>query len=529
MNAGSHLPDAVIEAEHPRPRTECDADRVVLKRVVTACASAGIGVSVVLAFFRLGRIGLSLDEWSDYSIAASYVRAHAFLENLSDPTQGRLGHLVAAASLGVFGPSYVAFKVPFVLLGAAGGFGIWRLLRRRVTPAVALLFTAIYASTPYVLAASRTAVTGGDVLVIALTVAFIATLEAWTTTEDFWFGGALCAATCGAATGAKWTCGLLAVAALARHVWLAFRRGKLRLGTTWTELFAFSGITAVCAVISSPTFLLGYDFVEGSLLKVAAAEKSLVMFQLGAMRHAAPWFYVPAVLVSKLSPIVILAAVAGVWHSFSPRAEGRKRSLTVTCLLSLLPMLPLVFKPFQNAHYYVGAVPAFVVCSALAFDHWLTGARKGAETALWCGGLLTLAAQLGLSIWLAPDFLQAGRQFGPAFEGQFMGPAVNHCQGGPLAIEAVNELTQESPAPVYHLTACIDALKMDMREGPIRAKVPIRVYPDKGRPPLPHYVLVSSMYDYRTEHELAEQRRRNPMKGCPEVRRGPGFKVYSCR
>jgi len=528
MDVGSE-PHAALDAGPPRPRTEHDASRVVLKRVVTVCSWVGIAAGVVLAFYRLGRIGLSLDEWSDYDIAMSYVKRLAFLENVSDPTQGRLGHLVAAASLAVFGHSYIAYKAPFVLLGIAGGFGIWRILERHVSPAVALLFTAFYASTPYVLAASRTAVTGGDVLVIALTVAFIATLESWEETERFWFAGALCAATCGAAAGAKWTCGVLAVAALGRHLWLAFRRGKLRVGTTWTELFAFSSVVAVCAVMSSPTLLLGYDFVKGSLLKVSNAEKSVVMVQLGAMRHAAPWFYVPAVLVSKLSPVVILAALAGVWQASSRRAPAKQRSLMVSCLLSLLPMVPLALKPFQNAHYYVGAVPAFVICAALAFEHWLAGSRKGVELALSCAGVGALAAQIALSIWLAPDFLQAGRQFGPRFQGQFMGPAVNHCQGGPLAIEAVNELTAKNPAPVYHLSACVDSLKMDMKEGPVHAKVPIREYPDKGRPPVPHYVLVSSMYDYRSERELAEQRKRNPMKGCPEIKRGVGFKVYSCR
>jgi hypothetical protein len=39
-----------------------------------------------------------------------------------------------------------------------------------------------------------------------------------------------------------------------------------------------------------------------------------------------------------------------------------------------------------------------------------------------------------------PDFLQLGSEWGPAMQGEFNGPAVNHCQGAPLAQRDVEAL-----------------------------------------------------------------------------------------
>jgi 4-amino-4-deoxy-L-arabinose transferase-like glycosyltransferase len=504
-----------------------------LDAVVVASCSVAVALSVVLAFWKLALMGLTFDERTDFNISKTYVLAKAFLDNTSDPAQGRLGHLLGAASCALFGVSYFAFKLPFVLVGIAGGVGLYRLLRRNVSMPVAVLFAAFYASCPYVLAASRTAATAGDVLVLVLTLAFVSTLEAWMRKRRFWFAGALCAAACGAAMGAKWTCGLLCPAAVLGYLWSAHRRRALRDGWTWTQLFAFASIAAGVAVLASPTFLLGLDFVRDAV-KSAGWPDKFRMFQFGMIRAGEPWYYVPAVLVSKVSPVVVAAGAVGLCLALVRPGSERERPLAVACWLSLVPMVPLALKPFQNAHYYVGSVPALLVGAALAFDRGLDriAPKRKLASAYWALSLLALASQLGLSIWLSPDFLQAGRQYGPLFQGQFMGPAVNHCQGGPFAIAAANELVETSGIrDVYYLSNCVKVLEQDAKDGPIHPKVPIREYPKK-RPSGPHFVVVASIYDYDStsaaDRKNDQTRKRGALAGCTERTRPVGSTIYFC-
>ena len=501
------------------------------ERVVVALAVLSMCVSVVLFFRQLPLTGLTWDEWADYSIANDYYLNRSFLQNQGDPSQARLSHLLAAGSFALLGVSYLAFKLPFVFVGLVGGLVLWLFLRQLVRPVVAAFGTAMYLSCPFVLAASRAGATAGDSLVCVLTLGFIITLRLWVCRRRFWPYGALCGVVCGLAIGAKWTSGLLLLSVV--FVWLLqLRREKQAIfsGTVWAEILAQQWIAVSLGVLASPTLLLGLPFVE-SALGHSMQFGNLAMLQFGENRTSSPFYYIPAVLISKLSPVqlalvVYECALGFVWLI---RFKRRIGSLPIICLVSLLPVVPLAMKGFQNAHYYVVFVPAVMVTSSVVVDRWLRSLQPKAHSSTLSLMVFAVVAQLALSIILAPDYLMAGRQFGHLFYSQFAGPAVNHCQGLVYASQEVDELSAAGGTHrAFILHSCVDVMLHNLAHGPFHAKVPISPYPSVP-PKLAHYLVIPTSFDYdnlnaRERVENAKLRKR-VTEGCHPV--GKGHVDYS--
>lgn len=474
------------------PRSEFD------ERAVTVVSALVLLLGVYLLFRELPMTGVTWDESTDFDIARDFVRNQSFLTNLQDPSQGRLSHIVAAASFALLGESYLAFKLPFALIGALSGVWLWRFLRKLVRPSVAMLVAAMYFTCPYVLAASRAGATAGDSLVLATTLGFVITLHRWIETGRFWPHGAACGVICGLATGAKWTSGLLLVAAGIAWVVSLLRKRRFFDGQVWTGLLAQQWVAVCVAVVASPTLLLGWNFIEQSLHHSIQFE-GMTMLVLGEMRNSAPFYYLPAVLVSKFSPVQLLVfgyelmlVVVG-WVT----ARRRAGMLRLVAILSLLPMAALLTKGFQNAHYYVATVPAVMLLSALTLERWLKALRASARRAVLWLGTLSLLAQAALSVDLAPDYLLAGRQFGEVFYGQFAGPAVNHCQGLPYAIREMNELIEDGQGPrtAYVLRSCDGIFSHLLANGPVQSLASIAPAP-KVSPNTPHFLIIPRSYDY---------------------------------
>lgn len=493
-----------------------------------------IVVGLFLVFGDVAMTGLTWDEWVDYGIAEDYAKNQSFLDNTADPSQARFSHLLGAASFALFGVSYFAFKLPFVLASVGGGLLLWLFLRRRVSPPIAILTTALYFTCPYVLSAARAGGTAGDALVGALVLAFIVTTERWMDSGRFWPYGAMSGIVCGAAIGAKWTCALLVVAAVSGVLMARRARGQAVFdGPTWTSFLAHWWFAIVVALGACPTLLLGIKFIRDALQHSIQFEgKHLIL--LGATRASAPWFYIPAVLASKMSPVQLAILLVALWQalrsSFRPR---RFDALVTLCLLSILPVLPLASKAFQNAQYYLPLVPVTMILTAKTVDRWIQRGSVATRYAVHAGGAGALALQVALSIWLYPDYLQAGRQFGPVLEGEFPGPAVNHCQGLPFAVRELNDVVgQGGPSKIYSLQSCRDVVTHAATHGPERAIVEIAAYPSK-RPPEAHYVLIPAIYDYESkderEQEEFQSRKRSVTSGCRRVGAPhPDYRIYEC-
>jgi hypothetical protein len=508
----------------------------VSERVVTVLALVVALIGVCLFFRELPLTGLTWDEWMDYTIANDYYTNKSFLTNTNDPSQARFSHLVAAGSFALFGESYLAFKLPFVVIGLGGGLGLYWFLARLVRPAVAALAAAMYFTCPYVLAASRTGATAGDVLVMATTLGFVIALYGWLRTDRFWPYGAACGVMCGMAIGAKWTGALLLAATVLGWLY-ELRRQKRRLfdGPTWAGILAQQWIAVGLAVLACPTLMLGVRFVR-SALEHSLLFSGMSMLQFGEFRASAPAYYIPAVLVSKYSIVQLLVVLYEVLLILVFWVLRRKKiaRLPAVCLLSLLPIVPLATKGFQNAHYYVASIPAVMILSALTLERWLRSRRDSVgRWALW-GGVATLLGQLGTSLYLAPDYLMAGRQFGPLFYSQFAGPVVNHCQGMPFAIREINRVVTEQGGPptAYILRSCLGVMQHALERGPIKSLVSI-----VPRPLTPisqgHFLVLPGSYDYDDlgpePAALFAKYKQDFTQGCRQVDQGHvDYELWLC-
>jgi hypothetical protein len=237
------------------------------------------------------------------------------------------------------------------------------------------------------------------------------------------------------------------------------------------------------------------------------------------------------VLISKMSPLVLAGALAWLGRGLRRRRED---DLRLIGLIVCVPVVPLLAKGFQNANYYVPLIAPLTIWFALEAQRWLQSDRpavRNAAAALLGAGLV---AQVALVLWLAPDYLQAGRQFGRSFQGEFMGPAVNHDQGAPRLIEELNKRPAPgNPRVVYVLGKAIDLWNHAAAHGPVRA--PIRFLPffRVGRPPLPYDVVEAGSYDYDcsgvAECRAYDERRARALAGCQRYG-APSFDwtIYRC-
>lgn len=511
-------------------------DRSVVERFLLVASGAAVLVGCFLAFHDLALTGMTWDEWLDFGIARDYLENQSFLTNRGDPSQARLSHLVGFASFWLLGKtSYFAFKLPFVLVGLLSGLGLWLFLRKTVRPVVAAVVTGLYFTSPYVLSAMRAGGTAGDALVLALTVAFIITLTTWVKTNRFWPYGLLCGVACGCAIGAKWTSAcLLPIVPLVWFLHLRQQRRSLFDPGLWTGFLAQQWVAILCAVLTSPTLALGYDFLKAALEHSIQFEASHLM-QFGQFRAGAPFYYIPAVLLSKVSPVqlALFCYELGV-IAIAVVSRRRKVSLLATaCVASFVPMIPLATKGFQNAQYYLVFVPGITILSAITLNRWL-GSPSSAlrRTALWLMPT-ALLAQLLLSLWLSPDYLLAGRQFGRLFYGQFAGPATNHCQGLPFALREFNtQVARGGPTTAYVLHSCDRVMDHDREFGPIAPSGLVVPYP-AGRPGQEHFVIIPTIYEYdasgEREHSAFMNRRSQVVEGCLAVGNGhPDFELWRC-
>jgi hypothetical protein len=501
---------------------------------LTSVALVAIAVSVYLMFYQLALTGMTSDERIDYGIAADYVKHLSFLSNITDSSQGRLSHLLGAGSFALLGISYFNFKLPFAIVQVVAAVGLWFFLRRRVGILTATLSAAMYLSCPYVLSGARAGATAGDGLVCALTLAYIATQYRYVTTGRFWPHGFLCAVSCGAAIGTKWTSGLLLVSAALIHWFynLKLRRNSMR-SSLWTQLLAHQWVAVLVAAITCPTLLLGVPFVRDALHHSLEFDK-MQMLRFGTIRQSEPWYYVPALLISKVSPLqisVFLWAIARTMYRTV--RKGASEPLSIICLLSTLPILPLALKNFQSSQYYIGLVPAMTILPALVVHDGIEHRSRVVRAIALYGAALALVAQVALSAWLHPDYLQAGRQFGRRFQGQFQGPAANHCQGLPFAIQEVNQLTSRQPGlQVFMLDPCTNMLNQASQEGPIPLEKVVRLYP-ANRPEREHLLIIANTYDYNsfseTDRLASASRKREATAGCHTVNgRNPDFVILQC-
>jgi hypothetical protein len=360
----------------------------------------------------LSLIGVTHDEFTDLTISRTFAATLNVFANLNDPSQGRFAYMLAGAAMRLFGESDVVYKAPSVLIIFASAAVVFFALRRQDKLA-ALVAAAGFLSNGYVLGAGRTAVTGGDAAVLATWLLAVVASARWSPRDGgaFFPYGLITGLALGLAIGSKWNSIVLLGLLLLRRPRPA-------------QLAAVMAIVVPVALAANPLFLLGPEFLFQAWQSLAKwdAEPSYQFF--GSWSSGPPFAYPYVLLAAKLTlPVLAVAIYGAIRH--------RRDPLVAAALYAIAITLPFGFKNFQNAHYYIGAAgPAFL----------LLGLAAARQPRTLVAAVVAICISLSLSWRVKPDFLQLGSEWGAAMQGEFNGPAVNHCQGAPLAQRDVEAL-----------------------------------------------------------------------------------------
>ncbi len=510
--------------------------RPLPRRLVKVTSVLALVATVFFLFWKLDWIGMTWDELTAFGIVRSYIPDLAnILRNTTNASQGRLNYTLAIPLMAWLGPSIEAFKLTFVFIALGCIVAVWLALKKAVRPVTALAVTAVLASTPVFIGAGRTAANSGDVLTMLAIVLYIWTLARWTVRRrdgDLGAGPAIwCGIASGVALGSKLTDGLLIPAAI---LWIGQTFGwkKSLRDFSW-----YLPVTAIVAVAAHPLFLLGPAAVIAGIHDADGYDHASQFYLLGTYVKHPQWYFPLADLLAKTSvpmfAFFLWAACAEAVRSI--RAHRLDPWVGVATFVFGLDYL-FVFKGFQGAHYYQPAVVAMVFVAAPLLDRLLSSARRRTQLLAAIGVAMTLTYQVGLDAWLAPDFLQAGRQFGDRFQGEFSGPAVNHCQGGPEALASLDRLeAARHYGHAYVLVHCGPVLAADSDAGPVRSVLNIDDYPDGGPPARPYWLLISHVYDYYSYGSPQAQydalaRRARAVQDCTLEWGTPAssYEIYSC-
>ncbi len=528
----------------PGRNSACPARALDLLALAAGC------VGVYLLFHNLAWGGSTQDEYNDFKIAHDFVLHGSILTNDSDPSQGRLPHMLGAASLSLFGESLWSFKLPFALSVLVGGALLFGFVARRYGPTIALYAAAFYLTNPWAIGSGRSAATAGDALVMPTTFAFlwlaIRVWEARSRGSRAVLDAVGLGLMAGLSVGAKLTnfvlfpAGFLVVA-LARR--------------SFTQLVAFAAFASLAAVASHPLLATKTNHLVDQMRRIvdkapptSDPRKSAVVLEMPAHLHALPVSlgpppklrYLGYVLAGKLTAPFLFVLACGV--VLGVRAALRSRRFDPAFWLPLAFVVApcaLVFVDVkQNVNYFLPLLLPVVTIAALALAYCFRVRHPLGRVVGSLGWLGIVLYQIWLGTNLSPDFIQAGRRLGPEAQGKMDGPAVNQCQGTPRLIERLNQLHRSGHAfdTVWVFVACFGNVRHDAAYGPIRPQgYTLQNFFPMGIYTLPHVLVASETIHYDNyglpEHLNLVRSLEKATAGCdlvnadyPEDR----FKIYDC-
>lgn len=507
-------------------------------------------IGVVLFFYDLSWIGSTWDELVDYSIASDFVHNGNFIQNTLDPSQGRLNHIIGALAMKLAGGSLLAFKLPFVGIGILGGLLLFLYVKSHYSFGAAIFILAYYFTNPYVLGSARSAATAGDILVSVLSFVGLLTAVAWIK-NPLRLPSLIFFSICvGLGIGAKLSQVVWVPVGAMVILWyshyglsrLQVRQvgqvNQVRWYKLGKELIIYLVVLGIVAFLSHPLFFKGIEFNFKVLRDVSQWSNTYV---LGQYQSGATLAYVPALFVSKFTVGFMIMVMTGLWLGLVRWVRSGEKDLSfIGAVLLLCVTLVFAFKKGQSIHYYTPAIfpMMFLCCEVLR--KYMESPRLRDQVGISIVFLGLIGYQIYLSLGLTPDFLQAGRNWGPRFQGEFSGPAVNHCQGGPYAIQALNEFTKKNDVrSVYLLDHCQPVLDHEVAHGPIKPEnYKIIQYPNNRNSMSlrPYFLMIHNVYYfYRISPEYYEQqqaKRSEATRNCNKMKdsftKKSLYEIYYC-
>ncbi len=525
--------------------------RVTAARMLDLLALVAACVGVFLLFHDLAWGGSTQDELTDFRISRDFVLHGSVLTNTTDPSQGRLPHMLGAASLWLFGESVWSFKLPFAASVLVCGALLFGFVARRHGPAIALYSVAFFLTNPWAIGSGRSAATAGDALVMPTSFAYLwLAIRVWET-RFTGLRSVLDAIGLGLLTG-------LSVGAKLTNVVL-FPAGFLVLvlaRRSFAHLVAFAAFASLAAVASHPLLATATDDLVAEVRRIVDRDplpseptRRAVVLEMPTDLRALPVSLAPPpklrylgyVLVGKLTAPFLFVLACGVVLGVGAALRARRFDPAFWLPLAFVvaPCAIVCVNVKQNVNYFLPLLLPAITLAAVALAYCFRQRHSLGRILGSLGWLAIVLYQIWLGVHLSPDFIQAGRRLGPEAQSKMDGPAVNQCQGAPQLIERLNQLHRGGHPfdTAWVFGRCFPNVSHDATYGPIRPQGynfmrddPTVVF---GRP---HVLVVSETNQYEQygmpEHLKLVRSIEMAIAGCdlvnvdaPEDR----FKIYRCQ
>ena len=382
-------------------------------------------ILVVFAFlhvYRMGELSYTWDEAGDVGIVECLQRTGNPFACLDDISQTRLPFYIHA----LFGAHYwVSFAFSALTLLA-----VYAYARREHGAWTALLFAALYTTSPALLASGRMVLTHSSIVFTCFTtLSLLALMEYARTERRRWF----------------YACAVLTGLAGASHILAAFNLfflGALyvRCRKSWRDLWF---IPIAAATFFAATIVYVSPPILRSLIDACLAGGGKYPFwnylDLGTPR--APWFF----------PFLLLAIKVGPWLLFALHRQARWFLLA----LSVNFVLKGTLFGYETPHHQVQFYPLLYLFIAVGVMRSAgvpagggtppaqpPGRRRSAVVGVVA---LLFAIQMYDVVRFFPNYLFYGAQYGERFIGEFYGPAVLHAQGRTEVWQVIDAIRLREP------------------------------------------------------------------------------------
>ena len=403
-----------------------------------AILGAILAVFAFLHVYRMGELSPTWDEAGDMGIVQCLQRTGNPFECRDDISQTRLPFYVHAL---LPAHHWISFAFSAITLLA-----VFVYARREYGHTVALLFAALYTTSPALLASGRMVLTHSAILFTCFTtLSFLALLVAERGLKPAPHGLTAVAAGNAMAEDARQrvrgrlgcsalvACAVFTGLAAASSILAAFNVLFLialyatRFRPSWRDLWlvpiAAATFFATTVIYVSPPILRA--LVDACL---AGGGKYPFWNYLGLGTTRAPWFF----------PFLLLAIKVGPWLLF---AFHRKARWFLLALLVNLALKGTVFG-YETPHHQVQFYPLLYLFIAAGIVRAAIPVRRIAVS----------VAVVALFAWQAydvyrffPNYLFYGAQYGERFIGEFYGPAVLHAQGREKVWQVIDAIRVREP------------------------------------------------------------------------------------
>lgn len=357
--------------------------------------------------YRSGEPSYTWDEGGDIGIVQCLQRTGNPFACLDDFSQTRLPFYLHA----VFRAHHViSFTFSLITLLA-----VYAYARREHGATAAMLFGALYVTSPAMLAAGRMVLTHSSIIFTCFTtLSLLALFEYARTERRRWF--LACAVLTGLAAASHILAALNVIFLTAFYI--------LRCRRSWRDLLfipvAAATFFATTIIYLSPPLLR--DLVEACL---TGGGKYPFWNYLGLGTTRAPWFF----------PFLLLAIKVGPWLLFAFHRQARWFLVALGINLTLKGV---VFG-YETPHHQVQFYPLLYLFIATGIARWWR--RR------WVAALVIalFALQVRDVVRFFPHYLFYGAQYGERFIGEFYGPAVLHAQGREPVWQVIDAILQRKP------------------------------------------------------------------------------------